>query len=902
METCERADTLMVEKSKLDKDPQGKAVDPTHADHAGCQDTRKSMPGSMQLLGDRLRNMFHSFQAKHVSLIPSETCKTVLSKTCKVYLSETCLNLSERNMFKRNMYRLETIVPQKKETFQVVIDLIKNSSCFKAFTIYVDVPEIFMQQFWYSIKKVQGIDSYEFLLANKKCVVNVDVFRMILDIYLRVEGVNFTDVPYKHTNMFVDHMHQPWKTLATIINKCLSRKTENNDKLHKYRIDILWGMFYRENFDYPELILKDLAYQINHKKDKRSRRENMPFPQFTKVIINNFLKQHNSLSNHKFQHYHTIKDDGIVCRLKFVRIGKSISQTEAKEAEGARQVHATHARIMTESVPVPTRRRKSGKVTFDKLPNEENDEKEGDADDENDETESDEDDIYKYKIHVRKDEDEEMINAEVNDSKKEMLNAKVKDSDKGDKEVTNAAKADTEKTSEVKDDAKKTELRPTSSSSSVSSSFVDLEQESEKTSLEILKIKKEQAEKQKMLKFTIKNPANHRLYYALMEALIEDENAMDKGVDDTVQDHKRKHDDDVDPPVGPNQSKKRKRRRTMKLESSKKQSTTKETPKGKALSKGSKTGKSASIKEPVEERITKVVMDDAGDDVAHYDDQPQDASEPKTAKTPNPECEYLEEDKLDDEEKDDKKTIDDYQETVDVSEEFKHEPELVKRKTLSKRRVKKKVTLSADDKIISNDLDTALELGKSISKTKAEEAEVARQVHATYARIVIESVPKPTKRRKSSKVTSDPPKNLKDVPYLSLEEQVAANIIQALKENNKTSKRQSSTIGSSEGTGTISGVHDEENFDYPELILKDLAYQIDHKKDKRSRRENMPFPQFTKEFIRICALNLLDRIPELLHKDFWDIYRDSESLKARRVLDKINNHLKCLFLLWHYGF
>ncbi|GJQ89994.1 hypothetical protein Tco_0001133 [Tanacetum coccineum] len=40
------------------------------------------------------------------------------------------------------------------------------------------------------------------------------------------------------------------------------------------------------------------------------------------------------------------------------------------------------------------------------------------------------------------------------------------------------------------------------------------------------------------------NPANHRLYHALMEALIEDENAMDKGVADTVKDHKRKHDDD----------------------------------------------------------------------------------------------------------------------------------------------------------------------------------------------------------------------------------------------------------------------------------------------------------------------------------------------------------------------
>ncbi|GKD35792.1 hypothetical protein Tco_1251301 [Tanacetum coccineum] len=148
----------------------------------------------------------------------------------------------------------------------------------------------------------------------------------------------------------------------------------------------------------------------------------MPYPRFTKVIINYFLKQHKSLSNFKYQHYHTIKDDGIVSRLKFVRIredyqeyglaipevmlndaikqsesykmfinvehepepikkktasrrvvkkkvtvsaddniihdpdvalelGKSISLVEAEEEEAAKQVHATHARIVTESVP-----------------------------------------------------------------------------------------------------------------------------------------------------------------------------------------------------------------------------------------------------------------------------------------------------------------------------------------------------------------------------------------------------------------------------------------------------------------------------------------------------------------------------------------------------------------------
>ncbi|GJX09265.1 hypothetical protein Tco_0199124, partial [Tanacetum coccineum] len=276
-----------------------------------------------------------------------------------------------------------------------------------------------MQQFWYSIKKLQ------FLLANKMCVVNTEVFRTILDICLRVEGVDFIDVLdddialtflinlcykgplYKHTNMFVDHMHQPWRTLAAIINK--------------------------ENVDYPELIWEDLAYQIGHRKENRSRRENMPYPRFTKIIINHFFKQHKSLLNFNYQHYHTIKDDGIVSRLKFVRIGKdyqeyrlpipemmlteeikqsesyqitkselepakkrttskrrvkksvtisakdniildadislklgkSISLTEAEEAEAARKVHATHAIIVTKYVTKPARRRSSSKVTAD---------------------------------------------------------------------------------------------------------------------------------------------------------------------------------------------------------------------------------------------------------------------------------------------------------------------------------------------------------------------------------------------------------------------------------------------------------------------------------------------------------------------------------------------------------
>ncbi|GJV02760.1 hypothetical protein Tco_1336329 [Tanacetum coccineum] len=49
--------------------------------------------------------------------------------------------------------------------------------------------------------------------------------------------------------------------------------------------------------------------------------------------------------------------------------------------------------------------------------------------------------------------------------------------------------------------------------------------------------------------------------------------------------------------------------------------------------------------------------------------------------------------------------------------------------------------------LMKNDL--ALELGKSISLTKVEEEAVAREVHATHARIMFESEPEPTQRRQS---------------------------------------------------------------------------------------------------------------------------------------------------------
>nr|GEZ73353.1 hypothetical protein [Tanacetum cinerariifolium] len=53
------------------------------------------------------------------------------------------------------------------------------------------------------------------------------------------------------------------------------------------------------------------------------------------------------------------------------------------------------------------------------------------------------------------------------------------------------------------------------------------------------------------------------------------------------------------------------------------------------------------------------------------------------------------------------------------------------------------------------------------------------------------------------------------------------------------------------------------------------------------------------EFIRFEFFDLLDYVPELLRKDLRNICKDSECLEARGVLDNVNDHLKCLFLLRH---
>nr|GEY67212.1 copia protein [Tanacetum cinerariifolium] len=99
-ESCDPVDTLMVEKSKLREDKEGKAIDPSQyhgsayrkdssvalttfadADHAGCQDTRRSTSGSVQFLRERLIS-WSSKRQKSAAISSTEAEYITLSGCC----------------------------------------------------------------------------------------------------------------------------------------------------------------------------------------------------------------------------------------------------------------------------------------------------------------------------------------------------------------------------------------------------------------------------------------------------------------------------------------------------------------------------------------------------------------------------------------------------------------------------------------------------------------------------------------------------------------------------------------------------------------------------------------------------------------------------------------------------
>ncbi|GKE71043.1 hypothetical protein Tco_1529115 [Tanacetum coccineum] len=161
-----------------------------------------------------------------------------LSIADQIALDDALVAPADRLKIGKCNLRLSSDVTSKEATLQVVYDVLKLTPFYKAFQVTADAPEIYMQEFWASAYVHNR--SVRFKMNNKKHIIGLEQFRDILQICPKVGNKKFVDPPLekeiliflaslghsgdirKLTDVNVNKLHQPWRSFAAVINKCLS--------------------------------------------------------------------------------------------------------------------------------------------------------------------------------------------------------------------------------------------------------------------------------------------------------------------------------------------------------------------------------------------------------------------------------------------------------------------------------------------------------------------------------------------------------------------------------------------------------------------------------------------------------------------------------------------------------
>nr|GFB59154.1 hypothetical protein [Tanacetum cinerariifolium] len=163
----------------------------------------------------------------------------------QVARDETLIPSAQRLRIGQSNFRLPSYIQSKESTLQVIYDVLRRSPFFKAFLVTADVPEIYMQEFWATATVHQH--SIRFKMDTRKHIVDLEVFREMLHISLRVPGQSFAELPFEEEILeflrFLGHSTQI-KTLTD-------------------------GLYHKRNIDYAFLIWEDLVYQVEHKNQKK---------------------------------------------------------------------------------------------------------------------------------------------------------------------------------------------------------------------------------------------------------------------------------------------------------------------------------------------------------------------------------------------------------------------------------------------------------------------------------------------------------------------------------------------------------------------------------------------------------------------------------------------------------
>nr|GEW64423.1 retrovirus-related Pol polyprotein from transposon TNT 1-94 [Tanacetum cinerariifolium] len=223
MESYDLIDTPMVEKSKLDEDTQGKAVDPTH--YHGMVGTHMYLTSSRPDLVYAVY-MCARYQARptkkhlHAVKIIFRYLKGTINQGLW-YLKDSAITLTafvdadhagcqdtrrstsgNRLEFEKCNMRLDTNIKPKEATFQVVLDALALTPFYQASLITIEVPAIYMQEFKATVYIHKS--SIRFVINKKKVYLPLehDILSFIRDLGHSGDIIYLTNSISRRNKMF----------------------------------------------------------------------------------------------------------------------------------------------------------------------------------------------------------------------------------------------------------------------------------------------------------------------------------------------------------------------------------------------------------------------------------------------------------------------------------------------------------------------------------------------------------------------------------------------------------------------------------------------------------------------------------------------------------------------------
>nr|GEX61263.1 hypothetical protein [Tanacetum cinerariifolium] len=363
-ESCDTVDTPMVEKSKLDEDKEGKSIDPLHyrgerliswsskrQKSAAISSTKAeyiALSGCCaQILWMRSQlsdyglgfnkipmycdnksaivlccnNVQHS-RSKHIDIRYHFIKEQVKNGVIELYFVNTEYQLADlftkalgrdRIEFLINKLGMRSFTP---ETLKQLMDEVDETMDTTTDHQVTRDEALVHHEFWATTTVHHH--AIRFKMDNKMHIVNLESFRDMLHICLRVPGQSFAEPLFEEeilafihflghsavirnlTDVNINKLYQPWRSFAAIINKCLTGKSSGYDSLRLSQAQILWGLYHKRNVDFAYLMWEDFVYQVEHKVSKKSNE--MYYPRFMKVIIYHFMSKDPSIPRRNKTH------------------------------------------------------------------------------------------------------------------------------------------------------------------------------------------------------------------------------------------------------------------------------------------------------------------------------------------------------------------------------------------------------------------------------------------------------------------------------------------------------------------------------------------------------------------------------------------------------------------------